>query len=308
MWKFSIAKKIFIWIYTKYQPFFSSQRVNFLEYFAVSLHSPNGRYLPAMEAVQGDCQRPYKNGGNSHQSCEPIILCELWMRQSQCIFRPTNHKGWYKPIGGQISYPTDSPNATRLGLCSSLWTYQEGTGSTINTITDIQRAAQKISVPLCPHRENVLLQYDCFLCFECFVIRLVSLLRQCSFPEELYIVPRCVAGKFCTMSLSVFELGKHTSCEARWALHVQVTWKFQAPTEPPAATKSGLCFWHTPPELVFLWWLSMVMEQVINTRVSKVCPQNSTCFEMHCLQKAHIWKEQYTTWKQLIHTRIWVTL
>ena len=223
----------------------------------------------------------------------------LWPRQSQCIFRPTNHKGWYKPIGGQISYPTDSPNATRLGLCSSLWTYQEGTGSTINTITDIQRAAQKISVPLCPHRENVLLQYDCFLCFECFVIRLVSLFRQCSFPEELYIVPRCVAGKFCTMSLSVFELGKHSSCEARWALHVQVTWKFQAPTVPPAATKSGLCFWHTPPELVFLWWLSMVMEQVINTRVSKVCPQSSTCFEMHCLQKAHIWKEQYTTWKHV---------
>ena len=44
-------------------------------------------------------------------------------RQSQSKFRPTNHTKplrWCQPIGGHVSYPTDSPTATRLGLCSSL--------------------------------------------------------------------------------------------------------------------------------------------------------------------------------------------
>ena len=44
-----------------------------LDPFTVSLHSPNGRRLPAVRAVQGDCKWPLKNGGNSHRSRESIM-------------------------------------------------------------------------------------------------------------------------------------------------------------------------------------------------------------------------------------------
>ena len=33
---------------------------------------------------------------------------------------PTNHKKWCHPIGGQVSYPTNSPTASTLELCSSI--------------------------------------------------------------------------------------------------------------------------------------------------------------------------------------------
>ena len=60
----------------------------------------------------------WKNGGYFHWSCG--LIMQWGTRQTQSIFRPTNHKAWYRPIEGQISYTTDSPIATRLGLCSSL--------------------------------------------------------------------------------------------------------------------------------------------------------------------------------------------
>ena len=63
--------------------------VFFLDSFTVSLHSTNDRHLPVIRAVQGDCQ-PLKNGGNSHQLLEPTMHCGT--RQSQTIFRPTNHE------------------------------------------------------------------------------------------------------------------------------------------------------------------------------------------------------------------------
>ena len=61
-----------------------------LESFTVPLHSPNGRHLPAVRAVQRDCHWGMKNGGNSHCSHKPII--QWGTRQSQSIFRPVNHK------------------------------------------------------------------------------------------------------------------------------------------------------------------------------------------------------------------------
>ena len=55
-----------------------------------SLHSPKSSHLPAIRAVQGDCQWPLKNGGNCLQSPGSRIYC------NQCIpwytFRPANHK------------------------------------------------------------------------------------------------------------------------------------------------------------------------------------------------------------------------
>ena len=44
--------------------------------FTVSLHSPYGRHLPAVGAVQGHCQMPLKNGWNSHQSHEHRMRCD----------------------------------------------------------------------------------------------------------------------------------------------------------------------------------------------------------------------------------------
>ena len=77
----------------------------------------NGRH--AVRAVQRDCLWGLKNWGNSHWSHEPIMQWRT--RQSQSIFRSTNHKrvmpanNWSpRPI------PTDSPIATKLGVCNSL--------------------------------------------------------------------------------------------------------------------------------------------------------------------------------------------
>ena len=39
-----------------------------LDSFTVSLHSTNGRQMPAVRAAQRDCQLPLRNGGNSHHS------------------------------------------------------------------------------------------------------------------------------------------------------------------------------------------------------------------------------------------------
>ena len=64
--------------------------------FTVPLHSPNGRQMPAIRAVQGDCQLPLQNGGNFQRTCEPTIYCRLRlcqhnisMNQSQkCVASP----------------------------------------------------------------------------------------------------------------------------------------------------------------------------------------------------------------------------
>ena len=71
--------------------------------FTVSLHSPN---------------------------CLPLRLCKetvsgLW-KFLLVMWTPIHcnwgnpMKGWYQPIGGHVSYPTDSPTSTSLGLFSSL--------------------------------------------------------------------------------------------------------------------------------------------------------------------------------------------
>ena len=59
-----------------------------LDSFTVPLHSPNGRHLPAIRAVQWDCQWDLKNGRNSHWSCEQIM--QQGTRLSQSIFWSTN--------------------------------------------------------------------------------------------------------------------------------------------------------------------------------------------------------------------------
>ena len=59
-----------------------------------------------------------KNGGNSHRSCDPTM--QWGTRQSQHIFRATDHKREMQANWMSCLIPTDSLLATRLGLCSSL--------------------------------------------------------------------------------------------------------------------------------------------------------------------------------------------
>ena len=98
-------------LYRKWNPLTPGHLGSSVDSFTVSLH------LPAVRAVQGNCQWPLQNGGNSHWPRQPIRQWDI--RQSQQIFRPTNHKACCQPIGGHVSYQTDSPTATTLGLCSS---------------------------------------------------------------------------------------------------------------------------------------------------------------------------------------------
>ena len=60
---------------------------SFTVQFAHPLTTGICRYFTAAGAVQWGYQLPLKNDGNSHRSGP------LWLRQSQPIFRPTNHKG-----------------------------------------------------------------------------------------------------------------------------------------------------------------------------------------------------------------------
>ena len=76
------------------------------------------QHLPAVRAVQGDCQWPFKNGGNSHCSYRPRINCD-WGIPNLYLDYPIT-KGWCQPIWGHVSYPTDSPISNMLRLCNSL--------------------------------------------------------------------------------------------------------------------------------------------------------------------------------------------
>ena len=54
----------------------------FLDCFTLPLHSPNGRYLPAVRLCKGTISGVWKNGGNSHWSHEPITTQNSM--QSRC--------------------------------------------------------------------------------------------------------------------------------------------------------------------------------------------------------------------------------
>ena len=93
-----------------------------LDSFTVPLHSANDRHSPAVRTVQRDC-----HWGLTKRWEFPLVTCDhiaMGTRQSQSIFRPPITKGWCQPIWGHVSYPTDNPIATRLGLCSSLCVYR----------------------------------------------------------------------------------------------------------------------------------------------------------------------------------------
>ena len=66
-----------------------------LDYFTVSLHSPDGRQFACRQGCARDCQWPLENSGNSHHSHEPTMHCGLLRihccRHPQCISRPANN-------------------------------------------------------------------------------------------------------------------------------------------------------------------------------------------------------------------------
>ena len=99
-----------------------------LDSFTVPLHSPTGLCPPGMPAVlamQGDCQWPFENGANFHQSHKPTIHCN-WGNPNLFLDQPIT-KGQCQPIRVHVSYHTDSPTASRPGLLSSL--VESGTAS-----------------------------------------------------------------------------------------------------------------------------------------------------------------------------------
>ena len=90
-----------------------------LDSFTVSLHSANGRHLPGVRAVQGDCQWLCKivEISTSHLSAQ---CNETWYNHNLYLKQPIT-KEWCQPTRGHASYPTDSPAATRQGLRNSLY-------------------------------------------------------------------------------------------------------------------------------------------------------------------------------------------
>ena len=84
----------------------------------ISLHSPNGGLLPAVRAVQRDCQWLLKNGENSYRSYE--LRSIKTGAYPNHISEQSTTPGWCQPVEGHVSYPTVSPTPTRLGPCISL--------------------------------------------------------------------------------------------------------------------------------------------------------------------------------------------
>ena len=80
-----------------------------IDYFTVSLHSTNGRHLPAVRAVQGDCQWPLQNGGNFQQSPEGITCEEfrsLYLDQPITKLTKQAEEQYHKSNSAPIPYPT----------------------------------------------------------------------------------------------------------------------------------------------------------------------------------------------------------
>ena len=86
--------------------------------FTVSLHSLNGRQIAYIYGWARGLSVAFENSENFHQSHEPTIHCDWGNLNLYLDWQ--NTKGWCQPTISHVSYPTDSPTATRLGLCSSL--------------------------------------------------------------------------------------------------------------------------------------------------------------------------------------------
>ena len=83
--------------------------------------------------MQWDCQWSLKNGEKIYGSCEPTTLCNR--DNPNLLSNQPITKGQCQPITADVSYHSDSPTATRLGLCISLlnslwWSLPEFPGAT----------------------------------------------------------------------------------------------------------------------------------------------------------------------------------
>ena len=81
-----------------------------IDSFTVSLHSHNCRHFPA--------DRLCKGAVSGLWNVNPQIHCD-WGNPNLYLDKPSI-KGWYQPIRGHASYPTESHDVTTLRLCSSL--------------------------------------------------------------------------------------------------------------------------------------------------------------------------------------------
>ena len=124
-----------------------------IDSFTVPLHSPNGRHLPAIKAVQWDYQWHMKNGGNTSWSNEPTIRLN-WGNPNLWLDQPIT-KGWHQITGNNVSYPTKCSNAKRLWLCSSLIcsTYVRS-GPHVASKTDPKQISENACFALCGFHLN----------------------------------------------------------------------------------------------------------------------------------------------------------
>ena len=69
----------------------------YIDYFTIQLHSPKSKHLPAVRAMQGDCQWGLKNGGNSRQSREPKSYSAYWSTKKyiRTFFTGTDDLNFY---------------------------------------------------------------------------------------------------------------------------------------------------------------------------------------------------------------------
>ena len=89
-----------------------------IESFIVSLHSRDSRHKPAITAVEGGCHWPLKKRWKFPLARVPTTHC-IWGMPDLYLGQPFT-KDRCQPIGGHVSYYTDSPRTTRLWLYGCL--------------------------------------------------------------------------------------------------------------------------------------------------------------------------------------------
>ena len=88
-----------------------------LDFFTVPLHSPNGRQL-LLGHCKGTVAGVWKTVGIPTGHMCPY--CNRALGNPNLYLDQPITKSRCQPIGGHVSYPTDSPIVSRLGLFSSL--------------------------------------------------------------------------------------------------------------------------------------------------------------------------------------------
>ena len=86
---------------------------------------PRYKVTPSLIGWEQTSNQPWFT--HSIQGCFTITRVIVWLLDSFTVLL-LSHNGRHLPIRGYVWYPTDSPNATRLDLCNSLYDWVVGSG------------------------------------------------------------------------------------------------------------------------------------------------------------------------------------